>query len=180
MRLTLTGRHIEVTDGLRRLVERKVARLERVLNTKAVSCQVELYMERFRHVAEVHLHARGGHLFKGRAVATSWTECIGEAADRIAQQGQTLKGKWETRKRTVRTAIRRAEAPAAGPMSPDVSRRIVRAKRYAVKPMGLDEAAAAVGQTPDAFVVFRNPDTDEVNVMFRRPDGDLGLIEPKA
>jgi putative sigma-54 modulation protein len=150
-----------------------------VLNTRAVSCQVELYMEKFRHVAEIHLHARGGHMFQGRAVSTSWTESVGEATDRIAQQGQTLKGKWETRKRGAVTA-RRQSAPKAGPVSAGTARRIVRAKRYAVKPMSVDEAAAAVGPREDAFVVFRNPDTDEVNVLFRRPDGDLGLIEPKS
>lgn len=178
MRLTLTGRHIDITTGLRRLVEKKVARLDRMLNSKAVSCQVELYMEKFRHVAEIHLHARGGHMFQGRAVSTSWTESVGEAADRIAQQGQTLKGKWETRKRAVRAA--RPRPAAGGPLPSGTVRRIVRAKRYAVKPMSMDEAAAAVGPREDAFVVFRNPETDAVNVMFRRPDGDLGLIEPKS
>jgi len=178
MRLTLTGRHIDITPGLRRLVERKVARLDRVLNSRAVSCQVELYMETFRHVAEIHLHARGGHMFQGKAVSTSWTESIGEAADRITQQGQTLKGKWVTRKRAGRAL--EAAPKAARPVSASTARRIVRAKRYAVKPMSMDEAASAVGPRADAFVVFRNPDTDEVNVMFRRPDGDLGLIEPKS
>lgn len=180
MRFTLTGRHIDITSGLRRLVEKKIERLDRVLTTKAVSCQVELYMEKFRHVAEIHLHARGGHMFKGRAVSTSWTESVGEAADRIAQQGQTLKGKWETRKRDARPTRKRPAPVAAGPVSSETARRIVRAKRYAVKPMSMEQAAEAVGPREDAFVVFRNPMTDEVNVMFRRPDGDLGLIEPKS
>jgi hypothetical protein len=46
--------------------------------------------------------------------------------------------------------------------------------------MSLDQAAAAVGETENAFVVFRNPQTDGVSVMFRRGDGDLGLIEPQG
>lgn len=180
MRLMLTGRHIDITEGLQVLVEKKMARLDRVLNTRAVSGQVELSLEKFRHVAEVLVHARGGHILQGRAVSTSWGESVAEAVDRIAQQAETLKGKWETRKRVLRPVKRTPAAPAGGSQpGAETARRIVRAKRYAVRPMSLDEAASAVGQNEDAFVVFRNPDTDAVNVMFRRRDGDLGLIEPR-
>jgi putative sigma-54 modulation protein len=58
--------------------------------------------------------------------------------------------------------------------------RIIRARRYAVKPMSVDEAAMEVGDRRDAFLVFRNSTTEEINVLFRRPDGNLGLIEPEA
>jgi putative sigma-54 modulation protein len=58
--------------------------------------------------------------------------------------------------------------------------RIIRARRYAVKPMSVDEAALEVGVGHGAFLVFRNAVTDSVNVLFRRPDGHLGLIEPEA
>jgi putative sigma-54 modulation protein len=58
--------------------------------------------------------------------------------------------------------------------------RIIRARRYAVKPMSVDEAALEVGGGDAAFLVFRNAATDTINVLFRRPDGNLGLIEPEA
>jgi putative sigma-54 modulation protein len=58
--------------------------------------------------------------------------------------------------------------------------RIIRARRYLVKPMSIDEAALEVGDARDAFIVFRNASTDTVNVLFRRSDGNLGLIEPEA
>jgi putative sigma-54 modulation protein len=58
--------------------------------------------------------------------------------------------------------------------------RIIRARRYAVKPMSVDEAALEVGGGDAAFLVFRNATTDTINVLFRRPDGNLGLIEPEA
>jgi putative sigma-54 modulation protein len=58
--------------------------------------------------------------------------------------------------------------------------RIVRARRYAVKPMTVDDAALEVADGTDAFIVFRNSVTDTINVLFRRPDGHLGLIEPEA
>jgi putative sigma-54 modulation protein len=58
--------------------------------------------------------------------------------------------------------------------------RIVRARRYEVKPMSVDEAALEVVDGTDAFLVFRNAATDTINVLFRRADGNLGLIEPEA
>ena len=181
MRLTVTGRHVAITPGIRQLVEKKLVRLVRVLNTLAVSGHVELSLEKIRHVAEILVHARGGHILQGRAVTTSWGESVGEAADHIVQQADTLKGRWETRKRAMRPVKRIATAvPVARRPPAETVRRIVRAKRYSLKPMSLDQAAAAVGETENAFVVFRNPQTDGVSVMFRRGDGDLGLIEPQG
>jgi putative sigma-54 modulation protein len=176
MRLTLTGRHVEITPAMGRLVERKMARLVRVLNTRAVSGQVELWPEKFRHVVEVHVHARGGHMLKGRAVATSWDEALSQAVDRLIQQAQKLKGKWQERKREARPVKRTIPEPAVAARA----RRIVRARRYPVRPMTLEEAARALPPAPDAFLVFRNTETDAVSVVFRRKDGDIGLIEPRA
>jgi putative sigma-54 modulation protein len=176
MRLTLTGRHVEITPAISRLVERKMARIERVLNNRAVSGQVELWPEKFRHVVEVHVHARGGHMLKGRSVATSWDEALSQAVDRLLQQGQKLKGKWQERKREARPVKRAIPEPGGG----GLPRRIVRARRYPVRIMTVAEAALALPPAPDAFLVFRNTDTDAVSVVFRRKDGDIGLIEPRA
>jgi putative sigma-54 modulation protein len=176
MRLTLTGRHVEITPAISRLVERKMARIERVLNNRAVSGQVELWPEKFRHVVEVHVHARGGHMLKGRSVATSWDEALSQAVDRLIQQGQKLKGKWQGRKREARPVKRTIPEPGEG----GLPRRIVRARRYPVRAMTVAEAALNLPPAPDAFLVFRNTETDAVSVVFRRKDGDIGLIEPKA
>jgi putative sigma-54 modulation protein len=176
MRLTLTGRHVEITPALGRMVEKKMARLVRVLNTRAVSGQVELWPEKFRHVVEVHVHARGGHMLKGRAVATSWDEALSQAVDRLIQQAQKLKGKWQERTREARPVKRAIREP----LETARARRIVSARRYPVRPMTVGEAALVLQPGPDAFLVFRNTDTDAVSVVFRRKDGDIGLIEPRA
>jgi putative sigma-54 modulation protein len=177
MRLTLTGRqHVEITPALGRLVEKKMARVVRVLNTGAVSAQVELRPERFRRVVDVHVHARGGHMLQGRAVATSWDEALSQAIDRLLHQGQKLKGKWQERKREARPVKRAIPEPREAARA----RRVVRARRYPVRPMTVADAALALPPAPDAFLVFRNTGTDSVCVVFRRKDGDIGLIEPKA
>jgi putative sigma-54 modulation protein len=77
---------------------------------------------------------------------------------------------------------RRRGVPADGDAAEQETRavRIIRARRYEVKPMSVDEAALEVGDGQEAFIVFRNASTDTINVLFRRPDGHLGLIEPEA
>jgi putative sigma-54 modulation protein len=176
MRLTLTGRGVEIAPDLRKLVGRKLARLERVLGDKGVSGQVELRLEKFRRVSELHVHVRGGHLLQATSAATTWDISLAEAVDRVIQQVQTLKGKWQERKR--KTLSVRPIADTALP--PAQLRRIVRARRYAVRALSIEAAALEVGPSPDAFVVFRNRATDTISVLYRRKDGDLGLIEPQA
>ncbi len=177
MKLALTTRHVDLSPALRRMVDRKIARLDRLIGTKVVSGQIELSLEKFRHVADIHVHVRGGKILQGRALATSWDEAVADAVDKLTAQANRMTGKWLQRKRAARSVKRvpAMPAPQALPMA-----RIVRARRYAVKPMSVEEAARAVGPGRDAFVVFRHPQTDAVQVLFRRPDGDLGLIEPDA
>jgi putative sigma-54 modulation protein len=175
MRLDITGRHVDINAPLRQLIDRRLAKLERLLNDSAISGQVILTLERYRHRAEIIIHARGDHMLRGLGIGTAWPVAVRDAAAKIEQQAQTLKGKWGERKRRgagARTVTATPVAEAArGP-------RIVRATRYAVKPMSVEDAALRVEASADAFVVFRNADTDAVSILYRRSDGNYGLIEP--
>src|SRR2546430_12994739 len=99
MRLELTGRHIEITAVLRRLVDTKLAKLERLLNDSAVSAQAVLTREKHRHRADITLHARGEKFLHGVGNSGSWETSVTEAIDKITQQAQRVKGKWQERKR---------------------------------------------------------------------------------
>jgi putative sigma-54 modulation protein len=175
MRLDITGRHVEIGQSLRSLIERKLAKLERLLNDNAISGQVILTKEKYRHRTEIVVHARGDHMMRGLGEGTSWAVSIRDAAAKIEQQAQTLKGKWRERKR--RGGASREAAPAAA-REPNNNRRVIRASRYAVKPMSIEDAALRVGSAGETFVVFRNADTDAVSILYRRSDGNYGLIEP--
>ncbi len=180
MRLLLTGRHVEITPALRRFVERKLAKVERLLHDGIVSGQVVLSVEKYRQNVEIVIHARGDHMLRAIGISTGWQTAITDAVEKIAQQAQRVKGKWEVRKRQARTSKRVPAAPGPRPASPEERRRrIVRASRYEVKPLTVEEAALTVGENLDAFVVFRNSLTDAINVLYRRKSGDLGLIEPE-
>jgi putative sigma-54 modulation protein len=183
MRLELTGRHVSISPSLRRLVQQQLARLDRVLNDSAISCQTVLTQEKYRHHVEMTLHARGDRFMHGVGNARDWETSIRDAVEKIEHQVLKQKGKWKERKRrgtSARTAPPGPRAASAAPTEDNQQIRIIRARRYAVKPMSVDEAALEVADGRDAFIVFRNALTDAVNVLFRRPDGNLGLIEPEA
>jgi len=147
--------------------------------------------EKSRTHVDITLHARGDHFFHAAATGRDLPAALGAATEKIEHQAQKLKSKWTEGKRQGISAAkagsaaprperaRRAFGPAPTPAGDDAIR-IVRARRYAVKPMSVDEAALEVAEGRDAFLVFRNATTDTINVLFRRADGHLGLIEPEA
>ena len=186
MRLELTGRHVEITPALRRIVDTKLARLERLLNDSAVSAQAVLTREKYRHRAEITLHARGEKFLHGVGHSTSWETSLSQAIDKIAQQAQRVKGKWQERKR--RGGLRAPAAPEprarnTGVAAPEVARvrprmpQIFRASRQAVKPMSIADAAREVDAGGEGLVVFRDPETASISVLYRRRNGELMLIE---
>ncbi len=189
MQLFLTGRHVEVTPALRQLVGKRLARLERLLNDSAVSAQVVLSLQKRQLHTELTVHARGDHLLAGSATGKTWQESIGLAVEKVMQQALKVKDKWRTRKRRAsgvkdatarRTTPRRLSVPpnGAGPSTPAKEKRIVRATRYVVKPMRTEDAALQIAESRESFLVFRDADSDRVNILFVRPDGRLGLIDP--
>jgi putative sigma-54 modulation protein len=193
MRLELTARHFAIPTPVRKLAEQRLARVLRPLNDSALSAQIVVTREKSRFRAEVTLHARGEHFLHGAATGRDAQTALAAALDKVERQVQKLKSKWTERKRQGVSASKAASAaprPKRGaaafgiglerPDNGGQALRIIRARRYAVKPMSVDEAALEVADGSDAFLVFRNSSTEEINVLFRRADGNLGLIEPEA
>jgi putative sigma-54 modulation protein len=176
MRLDITGRHVEVTPPLRQLLDKRLARLDRVLNEAALSAKIILTKEKYRLCTEMVLHTRGGHMLTGNGEGSAWPVSIRQATEAIEQQAEKLKGKWTGRKR--KGTSPRAVPPAPDPPPAPSGPRVVRATRYAVKPMSIDDAALRLENGTETFLVFRNQETEGVNILYRRKDGHLGLIEP--
>jgi putative sigma-54 modulation protein len=180
MRLELTGRHVTITPTIRKLVDEQLKHLLRMLNDSAVSGQIVLTKEKSRVHCDATIHARGEKFLHGEATGRDLEAALAGAVDKIDRQAQRIKGKWTGRKR--RGATPRKMAPVPPPPSDDGASqvRIIRARRYAVKPMTIDEAAMEIGNEANAFLVFRNAVNEEITVLFRRADGNLGLIEPET
>lgn len=99
MRVELTGRHVEVSPGLRNLVTRKLAKIDRLLSSAGLSATVVVTKEKLRNVVEVTLHARGEHFLHAVAKAETWATALTTVVDKVLHQGEKLKGKWLERKR---------------------------------------------------------------------------------
>jgi putative sigma-54 modulation protein len=206
MRLALTGRHVEVTPSLRQLVTRRLSKLERLLNDHALSTQVVLDVEKRNFKTEITVHARGDNFITGKGSGTTWTQSVSAAVEKVMQQALKVKDKWVTRKRgapggkgvvngraplpaprLTRAALASADGAAianaggdARAAAADVPTVNVRPTKYAVKPMSLEDAAVRMENAREPFVVFRHVETERITILYQRPDGRLGLIDPEA
>jgi putative sigma-54 modulation protein len=173
MRVDITGRHVDVTPPLRRLIDQALSKLERILNERALSATVTLTKEKYRHIAEIILHARADHMLTGVGQGNTWPLAIRQAQHKVEQQAQKLKSKW--------TDGRHRSARAERGPAPDADRaaapRVVRG-RYPIKPMSVEDAALRLDGGREAFVVFRDAANDRLNILYRRKDGHFALIEP--
>ena len=183
MRLELTGRHIDITPSLRRIVDAKLAKLERLLNDSAVSAQVVLTREKFRRGAEITLHARGENFLHGVGSSETWERSLSQAVEKIAHQAEKVKGKWQGRKRSSLRRAPRAVQPRPASPKPAVRTpqmpKIFRSSRQAIREMSVADAAREIGRH-DGLVIFRDPERTSVSVLYRQANGELTLVETET
>ena len=173
MRVDITGRHVDVTPPLRRLIDKAIKKLDRILNDRAVSATVTLTKEKYRHIAEIVVHARADNTLTGVGQGNTWPLALKNAEAKVETQAQRLKSKWtDGRHRVARADRGETSAPAERSQKP----RIVRG-RYPIKPMSIEDAAFRLEGSTEAFVVFREAESETVNILYRRKDGSLALIE---
>ena len=178
MRVDITGRHLDITPGLRQLIARRLAKLERLLNDRALSATFTLTKEKYRCRTELVVHAKGDHVMSGNGEGNGWPISVRQAVEKVEHQAEKLKSRWTEGKRQ-RGGVRGANAVSAAEPRVVPARPRVRTSRYAVKPMSIEDAALRLESGEEAFVVFRNAETDAVSIVHRRKDGSLGLIEPQ-
>lgn len=180
MKFEYTGRHIEVTPALKKHVEDHFARLEHLFESKNSKAHVIIEVERGRHRSEIILTWK-------REVLTATTDdsdmykSLSQTISKLEKQGLKVKNKKiDKSHKAKRTSAVVAARPAAEDRIPaeSVQPRIINARRYVVKPMDDDEAALMLRDMPDGFLVFRNADNQKVSVIYKRKDGNFGLIQP--
>jgi putative sigma-54 modulation protein len=175
MTIEFTGRQTEVAPRLRALAERKLGKLSRLLRgiTRA---HVILTADKHRQIAEVSVHSRNLDL-TATQVGTDLGASLGTVMDKLERQAKRHRGRVRERKR--RGAPAAFPAPAREPAAAERPR-LIRSRRFLAKPMTVDEALLEVDASRDGLLVFRDAATERINVLYRRPDGHLGLIEPEA
>jgi putative sigma-54 modulation protein len=177
MRFEYTGRHVEVSPAIRKHVETQFKKLEHIFNGQIVWTHAIIDVEKNRHIAEMILHWRD-HTLTAKDINADMYLALSRAIGKIEKQALKLKKKIIDRKQSATRTSEVAPSPGgkveASPRPP----RIINARRYSIKPMTAEEAALRLSSDPDQFVVFRDADTDRVGVLYKRTDGNYGLIEP--
>ena len=121
MRLSLKGKNLEITPGLTRLVTARLAKLERRFKDALVSSQCVLAEEKNRYVVELTVHARQDHILHGVGSTSAWGTSVTQAVQKVLQQADKMKGKWQARKRSAASV--RTLPPAAPVRAPRSRRR---------------------------------------------------------
>lgn len=188
MLITVKGKNIEVTEALNDYVNKKVQKLEKHFH-EIREAIVTLSVYRGMHVVEVTLEGDGVLLRGEERRGTDMYGSIDQVVEKLESRVKKFKGKLygkttEDGPREKETIRGQARDQAFGPEVTDEEAEaeempvIVRTKRFAMKPMTPDEAAQQMELLHHDFFVFRNSDTEDVNVVYKRDDGNYGLIEP--
>jgi putative sigma-54 modulation protein len=174
------GKNAEIPERVREYAERKLRRVERLLDDRT-DATVELWSEQHRsasasHFAEVALIVDGSVL-RSRATGPSYQAALDDVVDKVERQAVDYKEKPRLRARPEeeKQILRRL---ADGSEGPPRDRRIVKIKRFAIEPMFEEDAVERMEELGHRFFVFVSAETERVAILYRRDDGDYGLIEP--
>ena len=174
MRITITGRNIDITDGLKSAVEDKLAKLEKYF-TPDTDVFVTLSVEKERQKIEVTIPVKG-NIIRSEQVSNDMYVSIDLVEEVIERQLKKYKNKLVSKQQSV--AHFRKEFIEKEVQSDDEIQ-IIRTKRFGMKPMYPEDACVQMELLGHNFFVFRNAETDEVNVVYKRKGNTYGLIEPE-
>jgi putative sigma-54 modulation protein len=179
MRLSVKGKNLEVSDSIRRYAEEKLGKLNRQLH-ELTQVELELCVEKNpsisqNQVAEATIWTKGPTL-RAREASTDMKASIDQLTEKLLRQVEHYRAKRHRRQ------PRGKGTPSGGPMAleEEAGPKIVKTKQFAVKPMSAEEAALQLELVGHDFFVFRNDESNDVNVIYRRRDGGYGLIEPQS
>jgi putative sigma-54 modulation protein len=176
MKIIVTGRNIVVTDALRSTVEKKLGKLDKYFS-KDVEIKVRLGVEKVRQIIEVTIPFDGAILR-----AEEWSDDMYHSIDKVVDvlERQIRKHKTKLQRRNhIGETIRFENIHALPNDEKENEHKIVKTKRFAMKPMDAEEAVLQMELLGHNFFVFKDAETDEVNVVYKRKDGNYGLIEPE-
>lgn len=174
MNYIISGKNIEVTEGLRSAVQDKLAKLEKYFADDA-SVQVTFSVEKDRQKIEVTIPMKG-HIIRAEQVSDDMYVSIDLVVEVIERQVTRHRKKLIDKEQN---AAYLSKAFVDEDVEDDDDIKIVRTKKFAVKPMYPEDACIQMDLVGHNFYVFRNAETDEVNVVYKRKGNTYGLIEPE-
>ncbi len=172
--ITITGRHVEITEALRDHVTERLGHACKLLD-KITSSHVTISVEKNRHLVEVVIQSHGATLHAKEETHDMYSS-IDQVVDKIETQAKRLKDKIKDHKHlagaTEAVAVEDEVAPPPA--------QVFVAETFAPKPLSVNEAVETLQAGPEHFLVFHNAKNGLVNVLYKRGDGSFGLVQPPA
>ena len=174
MNYTITGKNIDVTDGLKEAIYEKIGKLERYFNPET-EVHVTLSVEKERQKIEITIPMKG-NIVRAEQVSNDMYVSIDLVEEIVERQLRKHKNKLIEKQQDA-VALSKAFIEEETPEDDEIE--IVRSKRFGMKPMMPEDACMQMDLLGHSFYVFRNAQTDEVNVVYKRKGNTYGLIEPE-
>ena len=178
MRYTITGRNIEITDGLKKAVEEKLHKLGKYF-TEDTEAKITLSVQKEAHKIEVTIPTKQG-LIRAEEVSEDMYVSIDKVEDIIERQIKKFKNKLVDRKQSGVSFSELFINEEDSDVEEEDEIKIVKTKRFSIKPMDPEEACLQMELLAHDFYVFRNAISDEICVVYKRKDGKYGIIEQEV
>jgi putative sigma-54 modulation protein len=172
MQLDITFKNIDSSDALRDYATKRLSKIDKYIERPS-DLHVVLSVEKRRHKADIALNA-DGVMINAVEITEDMYAAIDMVVDKLERQVKKHKEKVQGKKGQTKVYFE-GEGAAAGEIEKP---RIIHEKDYFVKPMSVEEAVLQIDMTPNDFIIFQNTDSNQINLIYKRQDGDLGLVEP--
>jgi putative sigma-54 modulation protein len=177
MRIEVTGRHVEITPAIKAHVETELKKLSNMFQGDAAQAHVIVDVEKNRQKAEIVLNL-GERTLTATIADKDLYLALTRVVGKVEKQALRLKEKRVDRRQNAKKTAEVAPAPDGNVPAAPVPPRIIDANSYNVKPMTAEEAALGLEADTNQFLVFRDAETERVSVLYKRSDGNYGLIQP--
>jgi putative sigma-54 modulation protein len=181
VRIIVKGKNFDVPEADRAYAERKLRRLERLLDDRS-DAQAEFSIERHKSIEDSHIVdvtlVIDGRPLRGVAQAVTHQAATDEVVDKLERRAREHMKKPRRRNRPLEEKALLRSIADGTPDTTAAHAAIVKTKRFAIEPMFEEDAVAAMEELGHAFFVFVNAENERIAVLYRRRDGDYGLIEP--
>lgn len=181
MLIQITARHVEVPAKLKSYIESRVEKLDKFLDG-ITDVHVTLSSEKYRQIAELNVHGRGNVYLSATEASEDLKSSVNQAIDKIEGQAKKRRAKKIDKKR--RRPSRVAGQGTFNVIASDArvsagETQVIESRRFVFKPLTVEEAVLEIEEESAEFLVFRNAANSRTNVLYRRPDGNFGLIDPE-
>lgn len=174
MKIKIIAKNIELTKGLKEAAEKKLSKLEKYFNPEVVA-HVTLSVQKNRQIVEVTIPFNGVTL-RGQEDLEDMYASMDLVVDKL--EGQIRKQKTKLQRRQIGDSLRYQVITDLDNEETEEPK-VVKTKRFSIKPMSVDEAILQMELLGHSFFVFEDSDNDDVCVLYKRKDGNYGLIEPE-